>query len=238
MTKLTKYGYFSYYLNDYWFCKYLSEGLIYDQDVFQSKLLPYIQNCKNIIDVGAHCGSYSIMMKKNLPDCKIICFEAQKKMYQLLKENLRNETDMTFYNYALGDKERICEMDLKTNDGPNTDKPVNFEEELIFNLGGLQIGKDGEKVQMKTLDSFMIENCDFIKIDVEGFEPYVILGGIDLIKRCKPLIYFEYNHKQISQEILEKYNLNKVDIFELLKDIGYTQLIRMDGNDINFLAIY
>lgn len=34
-----------------------------------------------------------------------------------------------------------------------------------------------------------INNIDFIKIDVEGYEAYVIEGSFELIKKFKPYIY-------------------------------------------------
>ena len=43
-----------------------------------------------------------------------------------------------------------------------------------------------------------IEKIDFIKIDVEGYEPQVLRGGSDLLERCRPrAIIFELNQTGI-----------------------------------------
>lgn len=53
------------------------------------------------------------------------------------------------------------------------------------------------------LDSVSIDaKIDFIKIDVEGFENEVFLGGEGLIKRDKPVIYVEIFER--NQDAVEK----------------------------------
>lgn len=47
---------------------------------------------------------------------------------------------------------------------------------------------------MNTLDNILREydRVDFIKIDVEGFEPEVIRGALQMIQKHRPIIYFEF----------------------------------------------
>lgn len=60
--------------------------------------------------------------------------------------------------------------------------------------------KTEEKIEKK---------IDFIKIDVEGFENEILLGGAELIKRDQPVIFVE---------IFEE-NVNTVD--KTMKKLGY-----------------
>ena len=46
-------------------------------------------------------------------------------------------------------------------------------------------------IEVVTLDSLEFETVDFIKIDVEGWEPRVLRGGEQTIKRCRPNIIVE-----------------------------------------------
>ncbi|MDP7196601.1 MAG: FkbM family methyltransferase [SAR202 cluster bacterium] len=63
---------------------------------------------------------------------------------------------------------------------------------------------------LKKLDDLNIkEKIDFIKIDVEGNEKYVILGGIETIKKNKPIIW------------VETWEENSHLIVDLFKKIGY-----------------
>ena len=46
-------------------------------------------------------------------------------------------------------------------------------------------------IQCRTLDSFNLNNIDFIKIDVDGFEVKVLGGAIETITRNNPAINIE-----------------------------------------------
>lgn len=54
------------------------------------------------------------------------------------------------------------------------------------------------------------QKIDAIKIDVENFEYEVFLGGQEILKRDKPLIYCELWNNQ-----------NRLDCFKLLDELGY-----------------
>ena len=47
------------------------------------------------------------------------------------------------------------------------------------------------EVEMRTLDSFALDHVDFMKIDTEGFELYVVNGALETIKRWRPNIVIE-----------------------------------------------
>ena len=61
-----------------------------------------------------------------------------------------------------------------------------------------------------------INHVDIIKIDVEGYEPIVLDGCINTIKKFKPVLYIEITplwFKDIGRSFL--------DILNLLKSLGY-----------------
>ena len=79
-------------------------------------------------------------------------------------------------------------------------------------------------IEIITLDEFCREQCisqiDFIKIDVEGFEYFVLLGGKSIISRCHPIIYLElYDHG------LKKHGHSAVALILLLSDMGYNYFL-------------
>lgn len=74
---------------------------------------------------------------------------------------------------------------------------------------------DTIKVNVETLDSYNI-NPSVIKIDVEGFEYFVLKGGIkSLINETLKCIIIELN------ESGEKYGQNQIEIFEYLISLGF-----------------
>ena len=48
-------------------------------------------------------------------------------------------------------------------------------------------------VPVRTLDSLHLESCKLIKIDVEGSEASVLLGGLQTLVRCRPFVSCECN---------------------------------------------
>lgn len=61
-----------------------------------------------------------------------------------------------------------------------------------------------------------LKRLDFIKIDAEGSEYDIILGGKEVIKKFKPVIIFE-----CSKELADNFNHTPENIFDLLISIGY-----------------
>jgi len=232
----TKYGTMQYLYNDVAFCQQLYNGKVFDQELIEEFLSPIIKKCVNVLDVGAHCGSHTIVYKSINPNVNVFCFEPQKDIYKVLNINIklnRLENVQTF-NFALGNNNCDAKMNDKVVDGPNTDKKLNNVD--LFNFGGLQIGKDGEDIQIKKYDDLGFEHkVDFIKIDVEGFESIVIDGMLNMLKRDRPFIFFESNCKKITKSMKPYYNKFKRDIFEVLNDLNY----KIDKiNTDNYLASY
>lgn len=64
------------------------------------------------------------------------------------------------------------------------------------NPGNAMLAQEGShRISVDTLDNIVreydIDHIDFIKIDVEGMELEVMLGGRQSLKRMKPILYFE-----------------------------------------------
>jgi hypothetical protein len=83
----------------------------------------------------------------------------------------------------------------------------------------------GEKMnthntQLKTLDEFILANeiheVDFIKLDVDGYEYYVLQGGFNFLKKKKPPIFME-----LAPYLYEEYGYNKEMIINLIKSLNY-----------------
>jgi hypothetical protein len=43
-----------------------------------------------------------------------------------------------------------------------------------------------------TLDSLGLTDVSFMKIDIEGYEYYALLGAVDTITACRPVILYEH----------------------------------------------
>jgi hypothetical protein len=90
----------------------------------------------------------------------------------------------------------------------------------MINIGNAHLNAyyDGgfNYVDVKPLDSFEFENLAVLKIDVQGYEPNVLDGAIQTIKKHKPIIFIEVETAQ-----LDIYGYTDVDIFSRLEDLEY-----------------
>ena len=222
--------------NDIAFALALNEGRIYEQELVETVLAPYIKSARTILDVGAHAGSHSILYSHLAPNAQIFAYEPQDRLFEILCHNIATQgrTNITPRKIALGNKQCRAFMHESVPDGPNCTKPLNNAE--YFNLGGRQLGRGGEAVEICRLDDlFPVESTqqiDFIKIDVEGFENFVVDGALALIARCQPVIFFEHNEKRVTAAMDGYYNALTAgeSIMTILTGLGYSITAYADGN--------
>ena len=158
--------------------------------------LPYVKQFNTYIDIGAHDGDTSVPFIDMFD--RIVCFEPNPNSFKILSSNPKLEC----YNVALGNEDGTASLAM-LSDNP---KHGSMHEDRTVNFSGERF-----EVEKKQLDSFkFFENIDFIKIDVEQFEYFVILGALKTIKKNKPTIFFENKRNEADTVIL------------LLLNLGYT----------------
>jgi FkbM family methyltransferase len=137
----------------------------------QRKLsLEKLANKRTALDVGAHVGLWSRDLVKHFE--KVIAFEPIAEHRECLKKNVLDE-NLEIRSVALG--EFIGTTDFKY-----------YKEN-----SGKTHRIDGDKYDIVTIDSLNLNDVDYIKIDVEGFEKQVIMGAHETIQRCHPRIVIE-----------------------------------------------
>jgi FkbM family methyltransferase len=139
----------------------------------------YVRPGSVALDVGAHIGTHTLTLARLVgPSGRVYAFEPVMKSYRELYRNLElnGVTNVVPLRYALGKgPASVIEMD-----------PIHPGEE-----GGTSVGRGGDRVELRTLDSFGFEQVSLIKIDVEGFELPVLDGAEDTIRRNRPVLIVE-----------------------------------------------
>jgi len=138
-------------------------------------------------DVGANVGIYSIFFEKTFGKSKIMSFEPAETTHALLLKNLNHNKSSRVMTFKLGlgssDEEAYL---TKSPDGAGSNSIV---------LKKSNTSSMSEKIEMTSIDLLINSNPKyapkFIKIDVEGYEPQVILGGKSYITESKPIIMME-----------------------------------------------
>ncbi|AFU87970.1 methyltransferase [Caulobacter phage CcrColossus] len=131
------------------------------------KSAPFISGVRNAIDIGCRDGEYSRYLQTRFTH--VYGFDPRRREYLPFNVDLGR---MTHFLCALGDEPGTIKMSGGTHN-PH--------------------GRKQHYAPCFTLDSFNLQDIDYVKIDVEGFEKKVLIGGWVTIERCRPMIVIEQN---------------------------------------------
>ena len=156
--------------------------------------------CGFIIDIGAYTGVYSIEAAIINDKCIVNSFEPNPKIFQNLQKNIdanKLEKRVKISQSALGKINGTSKLYLPSNNNSTSIATTKIKSLKYF------------KVPMSSLDHLYSSNyIDLIKIDVEGYESEVFLGGQNVLDKFKPIILAEAltkNELRNQQLILSKY---------------------------------
>ncbi|NDB83967.1 MAG: FkbM family methyltransferase [Alphaproteobacteria bacterium] len=226
----TKYGKIHFLPNDSIRNYFLEKNNMPDEKLVLG-LSSYISRSKVAIDCGANIGAHTILYKHINPQIRVYAFEPQSVIYNILKMNVGSLKDVNCYNCAIGNKFGNVFVD-----------PASYSS--VSNFGSVQLSSSGKEERvMISLDMLELDGCDFLKIDVEGFEIAVVLGAIRTIMKYRPVIFYENNHNTFSKEMSEisglpEYKCSNQEVLALLTGLGYSfQRIKDDYTSDNVLVL-
>ena len=147
------------------------------------------------VDVGANIGTHTVCFAQSVgPNGRVYAFEPQSVLHQVLCGNvaLNNCRNVVAENEALGAQ-------------PGKVVVPWLDYARKGNFGALELGAwtQGDTVPVATLDSYALDRCNLIKIDVEGMERDVLAGARSTIVRHQPLLYVENNKPERSRELIQ-----------------------------------
>lgn len=140
-----------------------------------------------VLDLGAHVGGFAVTAAAL--GCKVLAIEASPRNVFLLEASRRHNEfgDLHVEHTAVGD----------------------VEGEIRFQANGAwgQVASAADigsvRVPVSTIDSILDRHgwsgVDFVKLDVEGYEPRVLLGGSRLFGAVDaPPVFFESNRSTLA----------------------------------------
>ena len=190
------------------------------------------RKCLNILDCGANVGGFSLRLGALASDNKlcinIIAFEPNPTILKRLEYNisLNNFPGVSIYAdpSALGNKSSTISLSInKSNSGASTISNTACEKLEIL-------------CQQITLDDYVATSCldsvELIKIDVEGYEPFVLQGGEKIINRYKPILYIEITPRWFSER-----GCDTARLLRKIENLGYTIFYDDDGELVDLSSI-
>lgn len=159
-------------------------------------MLPALALCRGFdmaVQAGGNCGVWPAWLAERFRD--VVTFEPDAENYACLAKNVPGNVE--HHNAALGAKSGTVGM---VRDPRNT--------------GAHYIGGD-EGIRMRTIDSLGLVRCDYICLDVEGYEVPALVGAADTIGEYRPVIQIE------DKGLSEKYGYARGHVEAWLKRYGY-----------------
>jgi FkbM family methyltransferase len=190
------------------------DGLLQYQLAKYTAALKFVRQRRVAIDVGAHIGQWS---KNMAADFDVVhAFEPVPDYAACWQANIGDAGNAMLHGVALGAASEVVNMRCGT--------PGSHGDTFVAPRDQANVAFD---VSMVTLDSFDLASVDFIKIDCEGYELFVVNGGEKTIRRDRPCIIVEQKPGKA-----QSYGLGETDAVALLKSWGATVRAVLSGDYI------
>lgn len=123
-----------------------------------------------VVDCGSNVGELNLALKNKNIYLKYIAFEPDTDAYECCILNNENDKD-NIHNVALS---------------ANSDEKAFYKDSYGGNSSLVDFGSSFKtKIKTKKLDDFKIKKIKLLKIDAEGYEPEVLIGSIETLKKTE-----------------------------------------------------
>jgi FkbM family methyltransferase len=133
----------------------------------------------NFVDIGSYRAENTLTFMSKYPDySRVVIVEPNLVNFNFCLTTTKDYANISYVQAVLGRDIQIVEFS-----GEGTT--------------GVVVESGGTKVQMKTLDQICegLAGTTLIKMDVEGGEEAILLGGLDTIKRLRPVLAISGYHR-------------------------------------------
>lgn len=203
-----------YFINDCLAKNSIAKGIIWEPHILEfAKFYNEKYNLQNIIDVGANLGYHTLFFSSLVKNKGLVfSFEPQNQNYELLINNIYNNNidNVVVYNQACSNNFKIIQIPIM--DTTRENNMGDFTPNIINNYNILGTHKSSSV----TLDSINFPKIDMIKIDVQGYEKFVLEGSQNLITKNRPIIIIEFEYHQ-----LVKTNITVLELISYIRNLDY-----------------
>lgn len=204
-----------------WIAKRVPAPLLYRVLIRRSPLptLPIFRTAlaaadpkKAALDIGANRGIVSWMLSRRF--ARVHSFEPNAELGDFLAKVL--PANCSLHRCALSDAPGASELALVVEGGV----PIHGKGRI---LAAPEKDKQFEvqPIKLETLDGQGLKGIGLIKIDVEGHEEKVIRGGLETLRRERPVLVIEIEKRHTGKPVGETHRL--------IESLGYKGFFFEDG---------
>ena len=178
-----------------------------------------------LLDVGAQSGLYALYAR-HFDGVVVDAYEPFAESYACLVDNIALN--------GVGDKVRAFAVALSDAEGTRAMR-YTPEHTGLNTLGASPVRfSGGSEVQVvtRTIDGiYAATRVDVIKVDTEGWEYFILLGGRAVLRRDRPELLLEVNDENMRQ-----CGVTRGALLALLAELGYSHVATIDGENMAFSA--
>lgn len=204
----------------------------YEENVTEV-FLKYLKSDTHFLDIGANIGYYSLLVASQCPQGKVFSFEPDTTNFRYLKTStIYNGFDSVIqaYNLAVSDRNGpiyLYEVNCSANSGAKVTAKDRESLAPYIKTENPQF----QFVEAVQLDLFLSDKrIDIVKLDIEGHEPFALLGMKEILDQNKPVIITEF--APLSLNLIGK--MSPEEFLQFLIDLSYQiHVIDEDGSLIH-----
>jgi len=180
--------------------------------------LARVKQFRRAIDIGGNIGFWSRDFCEKFNEVEI--FEPDASNIECLEANLKDKKNYNLHKVGLGSKQekKTFYKSLTTSGGHSFFREQVFEEKVEESV-----------LEIKKLDDYNFTEVDLIKIDTQGSEYDILLGGQQTLLSNDCVVNIEIEHKNKAQR--EKGH----HIISLLNSLGYYEYGRSRKKEVVFV---
>lgn len=172
---------------------------------------------KTFIDIGASYGDFICLVKEHKKNVEIFGFEPILSVFYSLQNRYREVDQISLYNLALGDFDGYVDFNVNEYSYSSSILPIGdiHVKEFPFTKN-----YKTSEVKITSLDNVLrnknLEKPLLIKVDVQGYEGRVILGGKKTFSQADiVIIELSFCELYLGQPLFEIINeeLNQLGLF-------------------------
>jgi FkbM family methyltransferase len=152
-----------------------------------------------LVDVGGNVGQSVLSLYTIFPNARVLSFEPNPTVFRKLQRLTRKFPQLTVVPNGLSNETGEAELFIPSYNGNALSGLASFDyesakgwlsRERVAGFDANKLTVASKRVSLARLDDWGLEP-DFIKIDVQGLEYKVLAGGLETIRKYRPVIMAE-----------------------------------------------
>ncbi len=180
----------------------------FDPDLFEPEITYLMQTLIRpddvILDIGANIGFHTVTMARAAHRGHLFAFEPVPEMAEQHSRNcaINRLDNVTLCGFALGAEK--AELEMRVNVGGE-----GLQGTSTFIADNDNVNENPDRYEFRTMKVRRLDDIvgslelpgriGFVKIDTEGFDTQVIEGGLETIRKHRPIIVVEAHSNRLEQ---------------------------------------